>query len=139
MPAILGTLGFHLIDRPPHLPQRAIDVYQSAGHPSPGVRLLAPQSAPDTVTTTRYLPLADLAATALTYQSVVGGIYALTVDQVAYDNFPIRHRFLVLHVEIISQQARPRIAGLHINGQSFTYAPAGELIARWTLLPVPLD
>lgn len=139
MPAILGSLGFHLIDRPPHLPQRAIDVYQAAGNPSPGVRLLAAQSAPDTVTTTRYLPLADLAQAAIAYQTIVGGIYALIVDQINYDNFPIRHRFLVLQVEITSQQARPRIAGLNINGQPFAYAPAGELIARWTLLPVPLD
>ncbi len=139
MPARLATFNFHLVDRYPHLPQRALDVFQASGNPSPGVRVLAPQSKPDTLTTTCFLSATSLANTAIAYQTAVGGIWPLVVDKIAYDNFPYRYRFLVMEVQIVSTRVRARASGRDISGAFYNLSPAGELVARWTLLPIPLD
>lgn len=132
----LGTIDFDSFAGEVLLPHRSTHRYTSPSGVGVGVQVLPPQAPEFTIQVNRFTPAATLAAEVDLLMQLIGLIGPLRIGNLNYDLAPIRVRFAVLDVRVVSSQVVAFAAG-HRFGVPYSFSPGGHILADITMQAVP--
>ena len=137
MPA-LGSLTFIRWDGPPPpTPAPSVETFEVAGQPYLGARVHPYRSTTATVTLTSYVVLGAAAPLIPNYNAAIGTSLAALHGGVLYSDSPYSILHFVQDMRVQSVRRLIRARGVWDDGSRFDFAPAEEVVSRWTLRPVP--
>ena len=137
MPATIGSHNFvSLQSPPPNLQEAGVALHTRPGTGGVGARVQAATGSPTEVEVMAVVAASARLSTQYGYRAAIGTIVNFTHDGV---NFGTTYstNFLVVGVEIVDSRRVIRCVGLDHAGSQIDISPAGVIISRWRLVPVP--